>query len=40
MPEHETKLTEDEKQKVEENSPPAAKVVHASVSKTKKSKTD
>jgi formate/nitrite transporter FocA (FNT family) len=30
---HESKLSEEEKRKVEENSPPAAKVVHASVSK-------
>jgi formate/nitrite transporter FocA (FNT family) len=33
MADHESKLTEDEKQKVEENSPPAAKVVHASVAR-------
>ena len=33
MPEHEKALTPDEQEKVEENSPPAPKVVHASVSK-------
>jgi len=33
MEQHETRLTEEDKQKVEENSPPAAKVVHAAVSK-------
>lgn len=33
MPDHEEKLSPDEREKVEENSPPAAKVVHASVSK-------
>jgi formate/nitrite transporter FocA (FNT family) len=33
MPAHESKLTEQEIQEVEEHSPPAAKVVHAAVSK-------
>jgi formate/nitrite transporter FocA (FNT family) len=33
MPEHDRALTPDEAEKVEENSPPAPKVVHASVSK-------
>lgn len=33
MAEHESKLTDHERQQVEENSPPAAKVVHAAVSK-------
>lgn len=33
MPDNEKTLTPDEQEKVEENSPPAAKVVHASVSK-------
>jgi formate/nitrite transporter FocA (FNT family) len=33
MADDESNLTEDEKQKVEENSPPAAKVIHAAVTK-------
>jgi formate/nitrite transporter FocA (FNT family) len=33
MPDHEKALTPEEREKVEENSPPGAKVVHASVSK-------
>jgi len=33
MAEHESNLSADERRKVEENSPPAAKVVHAAVSK-------
>ena len=33
MPAHESNLDEEEKKEVEENSPPAAKVVHAAVSR-------